>query len=186
MCCFGEYPIEGTVMTILHALEIAPHLVGAPGIVARQLRDFVPIFVMGVYNDQRAVRRTPAQGSGAGIKDAVLLGDELAILLLLREVGVVPDEKFPTHCFVFRGESVENGNVVVFGQAISAGVVGVAALKGSRVSARFQQNHAVTRFGKARRESSASGARANHHEFAVRLPPITWTHTSLPFRIRKF
>jgi hypothetical protein len=132
------------------------------------------------------VRRTPAQGSRTRIKDAVLLGNELRILLLLPKVRVVPDEKLPTHCFVFRGESVENGNVVVFGQTISARIVGVAALKGSRVAARFQQNHAVTRFGKACRDSSASRARAYHHEFAIRLPAIAWTHTSLPFGIRMF
>src|ERR1035438_7888168 len=80
-----------------------------------------------------SVPRPPAQGSRAGIKDAVLLWNELRILLLLHEVGVMPDEKLPTHCFVFRGESVENGNVVVFGQTMSARIVGVAALKGSRI-----------------------------------------------------
>jgi hypothetical protein len=51
MCCLGECPIERTVMTILHPLEITPHLVRTPGIVASQLRDSVPIFVMGVDDD---------------------------------------------------------------------------------------------------------------------------------------
>src|SRR5580658_223267 len=150
MDCLREFPIEGAVITILDLLEIPPHLVRVPGIVASELRDSGPIFAMGVNHDESVMGSTSAQCSSPRIKNSILLRDKLTILLLLREVGVMPHEKLPLHGIVFRRKSVEDGNVVVFGKAVCAWIVGIAALQRSRVAARFEQDHAVTRFSEPR------------------------------------
>src|ERR1700687_3146218 len=60
------------------------------------------------------MRGAPAEGTGAGIKDA--LGAGLAIAALLRLVGIMPDKEIPAQGRIFRGQRVKSWDVAIFGQ----------------------------------------------------------------------
>src|SRR5271154_603642 len=67
------------VLTILQPGKIGAHLVRVPGIVARYLRDVIPVAGLRNYGDHCVMRGASAQGSGARIQDSVLLRDILAV-----------------------------------------------------------------------------------------------------------
>ncbi len=74
---------ERTMTAVLDALEVLPHRRRSPRRIAGQVGDLIPVRVARADEDHRVVRGAAAERAGARIPDAVLVGDELRIALLL-------------------------------------------------------------------------------------------------------
>ena len=162
----------GAVVAVLETLEVPAHLLGAPRPIARDVGNRVPVLVVRVNEDQRVVRRAPAERAGARVEDAIHAGavPRLAVFRiapLLHVVGVVPDEEVPAHRLVLGREGVERRDVVVVGQRVRSGRVRVAAGERARVAARFEEQDGETLLGQSRRNGAATGARADDDELGV-------------------
>src|SRR5436309_15827619 len=94
-------------MAALQLLEIGAHGVGAPGAIAGELGDPVPVRVVRIDQDRGVVGGAAAERSGPWIENAV---DRLAaplrvvlrVALLFLLALVLADEKIPLHPLVFR------------------------------------------------------------------------------------
>ena len=90
----GQCSIERAVVAIFELLEVAAHVTSAPGGIAGQGGDLVPVLIVGIDHDERIVCRAAAQSTGSRVKNAVLLRDEFVVFLLLCEILVVPKKEF--------------------------------------------------------------------------------------------
>ncbi len=165
-------PLGGAVVAVLETLEVPAHLLGAPGPIARDVGNRVPVLVVRVNEDQRVVRSTPPERTGARVEDAIHAGavPRLAVFRiasLLQIVGVVADEEVPAHRLVLGGEGVERRDVVIVGQCVRSGRMRVAAGERARVAASFEEQDGETLLGQSRRNGAATGARADHDELGV-------------------
>src|SRR5262249_39749665 len=98
------------------------------------------------------MRRTPAEGAGARVKDTP--GTGLEISALLRLIGVMPHIEIPAQSRVFRGQRVKGGDIANLGQTALAALPIVVA--------GFEQNDIHAGFGKARRHRPAAGSGADN------------------------
>ena len=166
----GLRALQRPVLAVLQLLEIGPHAVGAPGGIAGQVRNVVPIVVVRIDNDHGVVCGAAAKATGARIPDAVdglaiVVRHVFVILVLPGVVGVMADEKVPAHRVVFRRTGMEDGDVVIVRKPIDVGIDGVAALELKRVPAGFHHKDLSAVLGKPRGDSAAAGARANNDIF---------------------
>ena len=99
-------PVHGTVPAVLEPLEVSPHLVSRPALVACEFSDVIPVGVVRIHEDHGVVRGASAEGAGARVVDAVharpaRVFDELRVAPLPLLVAVVTDEERPGHRVVF-------------------------------------------------------------------------------------
>src|SRR5262249_23393166 len=144
------------VSAALKLLEILPHGLAAPRPVSGQLRDMVPVAVVGRDKDLRMMCRAAAERARARIEDSLSRQIVDCIPLLLRGIGVVVDEEFPREVFVFGAERVKGGDLVCVRLILSTG---------------FQNENAVTGFGKphGHRPATGAGSYDNEVEFFFQL-----------------
>ena len=71
---------------------------------------------------------------------------------------------------------MEDGHVVVVGQPIPLGLHGITTGQFPRVASRLEQHDRASRFGEARSQGPAAGARAHDDVLAVGLPVGPRTH----------
>ena len=159
---------------VLDSLEVGTHVIRAPGRIAGDVGDLIPVGVVRVDEDHRVVRRAPAERAGARVQDAVHLalverGAELLVLLLARIVLVMPDEEIPSQRFVLCRERVKGGNVVILGQRILAVTLRIGALKRAGIATRLEQEDPEPRFREPRGDGPAAGARADDDVFGVEV-----------------
>ena len=153
----GEAAPQRAIAAILQPLPVPPHIGGAPGRIAGQRGDAVPVAVMRRYQDHRIVRGAAAQRAGTRVQNP--LRTALAVAPLLCVVGIMADEKIPAHRRMFGGERVKCRHLVGFGQPGGLGV--------QRIAARFEQNDAHASLGEPGGERAAAGSRADHDIIAV-------------------
>ena len=170
----AEHPFPPPVPAVLDSLEVGAHVIRAPGRIAGDVGDLIPVGVMRVDEDHRVVRRAPAERAGARVQDTVHLalverGAELLVLVLAGIVLVVPDEEIPSQRFVLGRERVKRGNVVVFGQGVLARILRVGALELTRIAAGLEQEHPEPQLREPRGDSPAAGARADDDGFGVEV-----------------
>ncbi len=115
--------LEVAVLTVLDTLEVVAHALGAPGGVAGEIRELIPVGVVGGHEDERVVGGAPAERPRARVQHRWLavLHHVLGIAPLPIVIGVVTDEVVPAHAFVLCGHRVEGGNVVVVWQRVHPG-----------------------------------------------------------------
>src|SRR5258708_5122626 len=118
--------------TVLEPLEVRPHLRCGPARVAGEVGDVVPIRVVRIDENQRIVRRAPAQCASAWIVDAVdarpsIVLDELRIATLQPVVAIMTDEEVPGDRVILGGEGMKGRNVVVVRKAIDVRLNRIAA-----------------------------------------------------------
>src|SRR5262245_24388944 len=89
--------------------------------IASQRLQILPVTVLRIDGDHRIVRGTATKRSSSRIKDAVLLGNKLRILLLHRLVAIVTHKEIPAHRRVFTREGMKTRNAVVISAVIAAG-----------------------------------------------------------------
>src|ERR1035438_3159925 len=167
-----------TVVAVFQALKVAAHFLGTPTGIAGEPGDIVPILVVRIDQNHRVVRRASAERAGARIEHtihrfAVPRFVILGIALLQAPVGEVANEEIPLDGFVLRRESVKGGNVVIFRQAVHAGVDAIAARQFARLAACLQQHHSPAGLGQTRCYCGAAGARTHYHVFAVAIHRLT-------------
>ena len=129
---------------MLEAFEVAAHVLGAPGAVARDVGDGVPVLVVRIHEDQRVVRGAPAECAGARVEHTVhaFAVERLAVFRvppLLLVVGVVADEEVPPHRLVFGRERMKRGDVVIVRQGVAARRVRATTAERARIAARLEQ-----------------------------------------------
>ena len=118
-------PLVIPMFTPLDALEVAAHLFGAPGGIAGQIGDLIPVGILRVHEDHRAVRGAAAERGGPRVQHAVHLRavDHVTVVRIARLrllVAVMANEEIPSQTVVFGGHRMERGHVVVVGQAVDA------------------------------------------------------------------
>src|SRR5690242_6546571 len=101
----------------LETLEVRPHLLAAPGIVARRLRDLIPISLVWHNGDHRVVRGAATERAGARIEHTLalpcsLIGSILRVCRSPHGIIVVMDEEFPRHRGIFGCKAVKAGHRV--------------------------------------------------------------------------
>ena len=159
----AEESLKSTMAAILEPFEVRPHVIRAPGLIAREVRKLVPVGVVGVDEDHRVVRRAATQRSRPGVPDAVdplvvVVLDVLAILALLDIVGVVADEEVPLDRVVLRRQRMERRHRIVLGVGVLVGMQGIAACDGVWVAAGLEHQHGVAGLHQARRDRAPACA----------------------------
>src|SRR5262249_57938269 len=114
----GQEAIRPAVVAVLERLEVAPHATGAPGRIAGEAGDVVPVRVVRIDHDHGVVGGAAAQGARARIENPVDPGavPRLAvfrILSLARLAAVVADRGGPRPRAGLAGAGVGAGHVVV-------------------------------------------------------------------------
>ncbi len=165
---FLEQSEERALMTVLHALEVPAHVAGAPGLVADELGDIVPVLVIRIDHDHGVVGGAAAKRPGARIEHAVALGDKLVVKLLLRVIGVVAHEELPAHRLVLRRHRVPCRHLVVLRHAVGIGGHRPAAFERQRIAARLEQQHLVPGLCEPGGNRAAAGARPHHDVLILR------------------
>src|SRR6266699_1781425 len=100
-----QHAIGQPVPAVFHPLEVGPHVLGAPGAVARELGDVVPVGVVRIDGDHCVAGGAAPAGAGAGIEHAVdglpvpVLG-VLGVAFLSLVAAVVSNEEVPLHRLV--------------------------------------------------------------------------------------
>jgi hypothetical protein len=145
-----EPAIERLMLAILQALEVLTHVLGFPGRIPGEPSDVVPIGVVGIDEDHGIVGGTASQGAGAGIENAIMLGAEVHITVLLLVIGVVPHEEIPLHRRILGRKGMKDGDVVVVRQA--------AISQLHRVAPCFQEQHFMSCLSQVRRYWPATSA----------------------------
>src|SRR5947208_956047 len=64
---FVQKPVHEAILAVLELLEVLPHPIRRPGLVAADIDDILPIDIAWIHEDLRVVRRAAAQSSGTGI-----------------------------------------------------------------------------------------------------------------------
>ena len=152
-------PVPWTVpiSAALEALEILAHTPAAPGFVAGQFRDVVPVTVVGRDEDHRVMRGATTQRACARIEDSLATQVVFLIPLLLHRVGIVMNIEFPRELLVFRAERMEGGDLVVDRLFRVAG---------------FENEHAVAGFRKPHGHRPATGAGSYDNEIVFLIQVV--------------
>jgi hypothetical protein len=137
------------VVAGLQLLEPAAHLRRPPAAVAGGRSDAVPVGVVRIDGDHRVVRGAAAERARARVEDAVLLGHELLVPLLLGAVVEVADVDGPAHPGVLARAAVEGRHPVVVVLGVESGL---------------QEQHPVAGLGQVRRDRTAAGPGAHDDE----------------------
>ena len=154
------------VRALLDALEIGPHVFCAPRRIAGQVRDLIPVGIVRVHQNHRAVGGASAEDAGARVEDAVDVPavDRRAVARvprLFHLIAVVADEEIPPHGVILGGQRMEGRHVVVVGQAVHARRLRCRSDHGPRIAARLEQQDTVAGLGQSRRHRPAARAGAD-------------------------
>ena len=108
-----------------------------------------------------------AEGSGARVEDAAVLGAVLDISQLKRFVVVMTHEEIPLERLILGGEAVEGRNVVVERETVDVGLNGIAAGELAGIAAGLEDDDTASGLGETRRDRAAAGAGAYDHILGI-------------------
>ena len=150
------------VAAVLQPLEVAPHVGRAPGRIAGQRRDVVPVrsraAPSGSSRCARCSRRACRRADSSMPCPACSLAVARAAVPRRRSGGT---KKSQRSAGFSRGERMEGRHVVVLGQP---------GAPSARIAARLQHHDAHAGFGQPRRQRAAAGAGADDDVVAVHRP----------------